>query len=98
MFDKYGEIKSAVVLKDNEDKSKGFGFVCFDKPEDAEKAVLDLNSSTHFQDLPPLYVGFAMKKGEREEHLMKKRQETFKMAQKMTIYAKIKDESSVVIN
>jgi hypothetical protein len=37
-----------------------------------------------------------MKKEEREEHLMKKRQELFKQSQKMTIYAKIKDENSVV--
>lgn len=49
-----------------------------------------------FNDLPGLYVGFAMKKGERQEHLMKKRQEMFRMAQKMTLYAKIKDENSVV--
>lgn len=83
-------------MKDSENKSKGFGFVCFEIAEDADKAVEALNNSKNFTDLPPLYVGFAMKKSEREEHLMKKRQETFKMSQKMTIYAKIKDESSVV--
>lgn len=49
-----------------------------------------------FEGLSGLYVGFAMKKGERQEHLMKKRQEMFRMAQKMTLFAKIKDESSVV--
>jgi hypothetical protein len=56
-----------------------------------------MNGKTLFENQPPLYVNFAMKKSERQEHLMKKREETFRMAQKMTVFAKIKDESSIVI-
>jgi len=54
-----------------------------------------MNGKTIWPDLPPLYVNFAMKKSERLEHLQKKREEMFKMAQKMTIFVKIKDENSV---
>lgn len=97
LFEKYGEIKSAIILRDNNGNSKGFGFVCFSNPEDADEAFKAMNGATMFkdQDLPALYVNFAMKKGERLEHLQKKREETFKLAQKMTIFVKIKDESSV---
>ena len=76
--------------------SKGFGFVCFENAENAEKAFKNMNGKTYFEGLPPIYVNFAMKKSERQEHLLKKREETFKMTQKMTVFAKIKDESSVV--
>jgi hypothetical protein len=55
-----------------------------------------MNGKTVFEGLPPIYVNFAMKKSERQEHLLKKREETFKMTQKMTVFAKIKDENSVV--
>jgi len=95
LFAPIGEIKSAVVLRDQEGNSKGFGFVCFSQPEDAEEAYKKMNNNSIFKDLPPLYVNFAMKKGERLEHLQKKREELFKNAQKMTIFAKIKDENSV---
>ena len=55
-----------------------------------------MSGKSIFEGLPPLYVNFAMKKSERQELLLKKREETFKMTQKMTIFAKIKDENSVV--
>ena len=55
-----------------------------------------MSGKTVFEGLPPLYVNFAMKKSERQEHLLKTREETFKMTQRMTIFAKIKDENSVV--
>jgi hypothetical protein len=54
-----------------------------------------MNGKAVWNNLPPLYVNFAMKKSERLEHLQKKREEMFKMAQKMTIFVKIKDENSV---
>ena len=37
-----------------------------------------------------LYVSFAMKKGERRESLLKRREELYKLSQKMTVYATIK--------
>lgn len=95
LFGKFGEIKSAVVLKDQSGKSKGFGFVCFSSPEDAERAYKEMNGKTLWKDLPSLYVNFALKKGERQEQLMKEREEMFKQAQKMTVFVKVKDESTV---
>lgn len=69
MFEKYGPIISCVVMKDGEGKSRGFGFVSFEKPEDAEKAVTELNGcevpDTEFK----LTVCRAQKKAEREAEL-----------------------------
>lgn len=96
LFEKFGEINSAVVLKDDKNESKGFGFVCFINPDDAEKALKEMNGQHLFEGVEDnLYVSFAMKKGERKELLIKKRQEMHKLSQKMTIYAKIKDESEI---
>jgi uncharacterized protein with PIN domain len=49
-----------------------------------------------FEGCAPLYLNFAMKKSERQEILLKKKEELYRMAQKMTIFAKIKEENSVV--
>lgn len=96
LFKKFGEIKSAIVLKDEKGESKGFGFVCFTNPDDAEKAIKEMNDKKIFNDIDNnLYCCFAMKKGERQEQLLKKREEMFKQSQKMTVYAKIKDESAI---
>jgi RNA recognition motif-containing protein len=95
VFKPYGEVKSAIVLLDNDGNSKGFGFVCFDTTEEAEEAFKVMNGKSVWENIPPLYVNFAMKKSERLEHLQKKREEMYKMAQKMTIFVKIKDENSV---
>ena len=54
-----------------------------------------MNGKSIWNSLPLLYVNFAMKKSERLEHLQQKREEMFKLAQKMTIFVKIKDENSV---
>lgn len=54
-----------------------------------------MQNNTIWKDLPPIYVNFAMKKSERLELLQKKREETFKDAQKKTIFSKIKDENAV---
>merc|ERR1711981_883098 len=43
MFEKYGKISAVKIMKSEEGKSKGFGFVSFDTPEEAQVAVDDLN-------------------------------------------------------
>lgn len=71
LFAPHGEITSAVVTKDHEGKSKGFGFVCFASSEGAEAAVSSLNG----KDMGSgklLYVGRAQKKAEREAELRRK--------------------------
>lgn len=70
MFGKYGPITSAIVQVDEENHSKGFGFVNFENHEDAQKAVDALNE-TEQADGKILYVARAQKKSEREEELRK---------------------------
>ncbi|KAL1919818.1 uncharacterized protein VTP21DRAFT_1749 [Calcarisporiella thermophila] len=67
MFAKYGSITSAVVQRDENGKSKGFGFVNFERHEDASRAVEEL----HDKEIngKKLFVSRAQKKTEREEEL-----------------------------
>ncbi|KAF2749536.1 polyadenylate binding protein [Sporormia fimetaria CBS 119925] len=69
LFEKYGQITSATIARDDTGKSRGFGFVNFVKHEDAAKAVDSLNDSDFRGQ--KLYVGRAQKKHEREEELRK---------------------------
>jgi polyadenylate-binding protein len=70
MFSAYGTIKSAVIMRDDQGKSKGFGFVNFEKPEEAEDAVTKLNDTE--VDGKTVFVGRAQKKSERESELRSK--------------------------
>jgi hypothetical protein len=54
-----------------------------------------MQNKTVWEGHPAIYVNFAMKKVERIEHLQKKREELFKIAQKMTVFSKIKDENAI---
>ncbi len=69
LFEKYGDITSASIARDDTGKSRGFGFVNYIKHEDASTAVENL----HDKDFKGqnLYVGRAQKKHEREEELRK---------------------------
>ncbi|KAI8141666.1 hypothetical protein BJV82DRAFT_618643 [Fennellomyces sp. T-0311] len=67
MFTKFGPITSAVIQKDEDGKSKGFGFVNFENFEDARKAVAELHEKDHKGKV--LFVARAQKKAEREEEL-----------------------------
>ncbi|KAL2208231.1 polyadenylate binding protein [Sarocladium strictum] len=69
LFEKYGDVTSSSLARDQEGKSRGFGFVNYTTHEAAYKAVDELNNKDfHGQDL---YVGRAQKKHEREEELRK---------------------------
>ncbi|CAL8077698.1 unnamed protein product [Calicophoron daubneyi] len=67
MFSEFGEIKSCCVEKDSEGKSKGFGFVCFQDPDNAETAVKTMHGKNF--DGKPLYAARAQRKEERQEEL-----------------------------
>ncbi|CEP14029.1 hypothetical protein [Parasitella parasitica] len=73
MFKVYGDITSAVVSKDEEGKSLGFGFVNFEDHDAAARAVEGLNESMHNDQ--KLYVSRAQKKTERDEELRRQYEE-----------------------
>lgn len=45
LFSRCGTIASVKVMRDVKGTSKGFGFVCFSKPEEANKAVDSLRGN-----------------------------------------------------
>jgi len=65
-FSPYGTITSAKVMCE-EGRSKGFGFVCFSSPEEATKAVTEMNGRIIVAK--PLYVALAQRKEDRKAHL-----------------------------
>jgi len=67
MFGAFGQVTSAVLMKDDQGNSKGFGFVNYAGHEEAQKAIDTMNG----KDIQgsPLYVGRAQKKNEREKEL-----------------------------
>jgi polyadenylate-binding protein len=65
-FAKFGTITSAKIMSEN-GRSKGFGFVCFSAPDEATKAVTEMNGS--IVGSKPLYVALAQRKEERRMHL-----------------------------
>lgn len=65
-FASFGTITSAKIMQEN-GRSKGFGFVCFSAPEEATKAVTDMNG--RIVGTKPLYVALAQRKEDRKNHL-----------------------------
>jgi len=70
MFAKFGKLRNAVVMRDEGNKSKGFGFVNYENYDDAKRAVDEMNG----RDIngKALYCGRAQKKAERESELRAK--------------------------
>ena len=95
IFGEYGEITSAVIMRDADGKSKCFGFVNFENADDAAKAVEALNGKK-FEE-KEWYVGKAQKKSEREHELKARFEQTMKEAadkfQGVNLYIKNLDDS-----
>ncbi|KAK7321679.1 hypothetical protein VNO77_32543 [Canavalia gladiata] len=95
IFGEYGTITSAVVMRDADGKSKCFGFVNFENPDDAAKAVEALNGKK-FDD-KEWYVGKAQKKSEREQELKGRFEQSIKEAadkfQGVNLYLKNLDDT-----
>jgi polyadenylate-binding protein len=66
-FSKFGTITSARIMRDDKGNSKGFGFVCFTTPEEATRAVTEMNGIILVSK--PLYVGLAQRKDVRRAQL-----------------------------
>jgi polyadenylate-binding protein len=94
-FGEYGTITSAVLMKDADGKSKCFGFVNFESPDEAAKAVEALNGKK--VDDKEWYVGKAQKKSEREQELKGRFEQTVKETvdkyQGVNLYLKNLDDS-----
>ncbi|OZJ02302.1 hypothetical protein BZG36_05065, partial [Bifiguratus adelaidae] len=67
LFEKFGKITSAVIQRDDDGNSKGFGFVNFETHDSAKAAVDEMHDKE--VDGAQLFVARAQKKGEREEEL-----------------------------
>jgi polyadenylate-binding protein len=67
LFSPFGTITSVVAMKDEKGVCKGFGFVSFQAPDEATKAVTEM----HLKVVKgkPLYVGLAEKREARQERL-----------------------------
>ncbi|CAL1574892.1 unnamed protein product [Knipowitschia caucasica] len=95
MFDKYGKILSVKVMTDPSGKSRGFGFVSYEKHEDANKAVEEMNG-TEFNG-KTVFVGRAQKKMERQAELKRKfemlKQERISRYQGVNLYIKNLDDT-----
>jgi polyadenylate-binding protein len=97
LFSKFGPILSCTIMEDGEGKSKGFGFVSFDKPEDAEKAVTEMNESELPGTDKKLTVCRAQKKSERQAELKRmyeqKKAERMQRYQGVNLYVKNLDDN-----
>lgn len=68
-FEKYGTLVSVKVMTNEAGETSGFGFVCFEKPEDAQKAI-NAEHNSKIGD-KTLYVARAEKKETRLKDLAK---------------------------
>ncbi|XVF39006.1 hypothetical protein PTKIN_Ptkin01aG0001200 [Pterospermum kingtungense] len=94
-FETYGTITSAVVMKDQNGKSRCFGFVNFQSSDAAAAAVEKLNGTKIDDNV--WYVGRAQRKAEREAELKAKfeqdRISRYEKLQAANLYLKNLDDS-----
>jgi len=95
LFAPFGKTTNVIIMRSDDGTSKGFGFINFEKPEEAKAAVDDLNGKVI--DNKPLYVGRAQKKAERENELKQKfeqiKQDRISKYQGVNLYVKNLDDT-----
>ena len=96
MFEKYGTITSHNVMSKDDGKSRGFGFVAFEDPSAADRAVAYLNGK-EISESKIMYFGRAQKKAERQTELKRKFEqlkiERLNRYQGVNLYVKNLDDS-----
>ncbi|XP_030886011.1 polyadenylate-binding protein 1-like isoform X4 [Leptonychotes weddellii] len=94
LFSQFGKMLSVKVMRDDSGHSRGFGFVNFEKHEEAQKAVLDMNGKEVSGRL--LYVGRAQKRVERQNELKRRfeqmKQDRLTRYQGVNLYVKNLDD------
>ncbi|XP_012382720.3 polyadenylate-binding protein 1-like [Dasypus novemcinctus] len=95
LFSQFGKMLSVKVMRDDSGHSRGFGFVNFEKHEEAQKAVIDMNGKEVSGRL--LYVGRAQKRVERQSELKRRfeqmKQDRLNRYQGVNLYVKNLDDS-----
>ncbi|CAO2577833.1 Polyadenylate-binding protein 1-like [Lemmus lemmus] len=95
LFSQFGNMQSVKVMRDNNGQSRGFGFVNFEKHEEAQKAVDHMNGKDVSGQ--QLYVGRAQKRAERQSELKRRfeqmKQERQNRYQGVNLYVKNLDDS-----
>ncbi|KAK0210819.1 polyadenylate binding protein [Desarmillaria ectypa] len=66
-FEPFGTVTSCKVMRDDKGTSKGFGFVCYASPDEATKAVAEMNNK--MIGSKPLYVSLAQRREVRRQQL-----------------------------
>nr|XP_020011619.1 polyadenylate-binding protein 1-like isoform X1 [Castor canadensis] len=95
LFSQFGKTLSVKVMRDSSGRSRGFGFVNFEKHEEAQKAVDQMNGKEVSGRL--LYVGRAQKRAERQNELKRRfeqmKQDRQNRYQGVNLYVKNLDDS-----
>jgi len=68
-FSPFGTIKSCKIMADDKGNSKGFGFVCFEAPEESQRAIAEMNNRILPGLSKPLYVALHESKELRRQKL-----------------------------
>lgn len=66
-FESIGTVTSLKIMMDDKAVSRGFGFVCYSQPEEAARAIAELNGK--MVEGKPLYVALAQRREERKAQL-----------------------------
>ncbi|KAF6088842.1 poly(A) binding protein cytoplasmic 1 like [Phyllostomus discolor] len=95
LFSPFGKMLSVKVMRDDSGCSRGFGFVNFEKHEEAQKAVTDMNGKEVSGRL--LFVSRAQKRAERQNELKQRfeqmKQDRLNRYQGVNLYVKNLDDS-----
>jgi len=68
-FSSFGDIRSVKIMTDEKENSKGFGFICYTSPDEAQNAITEMNNRILQGCLKPLYVAFHEPKDVRRAKL-----------------------------